>query len=39
VKKVRAANKILAWDAPLSAVLTMWPDGRIKINGSKAGRL
>ena len=39
VKKVRSGNKVLAWDAPLSAILTIWPDGRIKIDGSKAGWL
>ena len=38
-KKVRSANKVLAWDAPLSAILTIWPDGRIKIDGSKANWL
>ena len=38
-KKVRSANKVLAWDAPLSAILTIWPDGRIKIDGSRAGWL
>ena len=35
----RYANKTLGWDAPLSAILTIWPDGRIKIDGSKAGWL
>jgi 3',5'-cyclic AMP phosphodiesterase CpdA len=38
-KAVRSANKVLAWDAPLSAILTIWPDGRIKIDGSRAGWL
>jgi len=38
-KAVRSANKVLAWDSPLSAILTIWPDGRIKIDGSRAGWL
>ncbi len=39
VKEASSANKVLAWDEPLSAILTMWPNGRIKIEGSKSGWL
>jgi len=35
----RMASKILGWTDPLSAILTIWPDGRIKIDGSRAGWL
>jgi hypothetical protein len=35
LKKCRHAGHILAWDKPLSAVLSLWPDGRIKIEGMR----
>lgn len=31
----RAGNNI-GWKEPLSAILTLWPDGRIKIDGAKS---
>ena len=36
LKKCRSGNKVLAWKDPLSAILTIWPDGRIKIEGSRS---
>lgn len=33
------AGNCIAWDEPLSAILTLWPDGRVRIEGSKAGWL
>ena len=36
--RTHAKNNI-GWDAPLSAIVTMWPNGRIKIEGSKANWL
>ena len=31
-----AATNNLGWKEPLSAILSLWPDGRIKIDGSKS---
>jgi len=39
VKNHAWAPAVLAWDAPLSAIVTMWPGGRLRIEGSKAGWL
>lgn len=36
LKTHRGAVNVLAWTEPLSAILTLWPDGRVKIEGSKA---
>ena len=36
MKTHRRANHNLGWKSPLSAILTLWPDGRIKIDGSKS---
>lgn len=36
VKTHRGAVNNIAWKEPLSAILTMWPNGRIKIDGSKS---
>ena len=36
VKTHRAAPNNLAWKEPLSAILSLWPDGRIKIEGSRS---
>ena len=30
------AQHTLAWKDPLSAILTLWPDGRVRIDGSKS---
>ena len=35
MKTHRRANHNLGWKEPLSAILTLWPDGRIKIDGAK----
>ncbi len=32
----RGAGNNIGWKDPLSAVLTMWPDGRVRIDGSKS---
>ena len=39
MKTHRRANHNLGWKEPLSAILTLWPDGRIKIDGSKSDYL
>lgn len=36
VKTHRGAVNNIGWKEPLSAILTMWPNGRIKIEGSKS---
>lgn len=36
VKNHRGATRILGWTEPLSGVLTLWPEGRVKIDGSKS---
>ena len=36
VKAHRSAPKTLGWKEPLSAILTLWPNGRIRIDGSRA---
>ena len=36
IKSHVEAKHCLAWDKPLSAILTLYPDGRVKIDGSKA---
>ena len=36
MKTHRSAWNNIGWKEPLSAILTMWPDGRIKIDGSKS---
>ena len=36
VKKHYMASSCLAWDAPLYAIVTLWPNGRVKICGTKA---
>ena len=38
-KKHDRANHNVGWTAPLSAILTLWPNGRIRIDGSKADYL
>lgn len=35
----RGAPHTLGWTAPLSGILSLWPNGRIRIEGSKAGWL
>ena len=32
----RGAGNNIGWKEPLSAILTLWPDGRIQIDGSKS---
>ena len=39
VRTHRGATHTLGWTEPLSAILTLWPNGRIRIEGSKAGWL
>lgn len=36
MKTHRHANNNIGWKEPLSAILTLWPNGRIKIDGSKS---
>ena len=36
-KSHRGAGHVIAWDAPISAVVTMGADGYLKIEGQKAG--
>ena len=36
VKTHRGAVNNIGWKDPLSAILTLWPDGRIRIDGSKS---
>lgn len=36
MKSHPGAQYTLAWTEPLSGILTLWPDGRIRIEGSKA---
>ena len=36
MKTHRGAVNNIGWKEPLSAILTMWPNGRIKIEGSKS---
>lgn len=38
-KSHRAAGNVIAWDAPISALITMGADGYLKIEGQKAGYL
>ena len=38
-RKHDRANHNIGWTEPLSAILSLWPDGRIKIDGSKADYL
>jgi len=36
VKTHRGATHTLAWQEPLSAILTLWPNGRIQVKGSRS---
>ena len=36
VKTHRGAPHNIGWKEPLSAILTLWPNGRIKIEGAKS---
>ena len=38
-RKHDRANHNVGWTEPLSAILSLWPDGRIRIDGSKADYL
>lgn len=35
-KRLHGIRHTLAWTKPLSAIISLWPDGRIKIEGSRA---
>ena len=39
VKGLYGARNNIGWTEPLSAILTLWPDGRVRIDGSKADYL
>ena len=39
MKTHRRAGSNIGWKEPLSAILTLWPNGRIKIDGSKSDYL
>ena len=39
VGKLWGARNNIGWTEPLSAILTLWPDGRVRIDGSKADYL